>query len=100
MNALEVMKLGKKLGKDVRMTMLDLPIERQQQLAERDGYGDNLTAWQELQAQKIKKSDEWSKQNPIRTFNSIEEAEAAGFVVPRWQKSGETLVATFHKTLD
>lgn len=36
----------------------------------------------------------------VHIFDSIEEAEAAGFVVPRWQKDGETLVATFHNTLD
>lgn len=99
MNALEVMKLGKKLGKDVRFTTLDLPTERQRQLAKQDGYED-LVAWQVVETARIKRREEWMEQNPIHVFDSIEEAEAAGFVVPKWQKDGESLHANFHKTLD
>lgn len=100
MNALEVMKLGKKLGKNVRMTVLDLPIERQKKIAKRDGYGDDFERFvSDMIADEIE-TEAFLKNRPVHTFNSIEEAEAAGFVVPRWQKSGETLVATFHKTLD
>lgn len=100
MNALEVMQLGKELAKDVHFTVLDLPLVRQRQLAKQSGFGDDLLAWQTAQAQRIEKSKEWSEQNPVHIFDTPQDAESAGFVVPKWQKSSETINAIHHGALD
>lgn len=96
----DIQKRADELGLDISGHILGLPIERQKKIAKRDGYGDDFERFvDDMFAKKIR-THEFLKNRPVHTFDSIEEAEAAGFVVPSWQKSGETLVATFHKTLD
>lgn len=96
----DIQRLADEAGIDITGHILGLPIERQKKIAKRDGYGDDFERFiRDMIADEIE-TEAFLKNRPVHIFDSIEEAEAAGFVVPSWQKSGETLVATFHKTLD
>lgn len=78
MNALELKKLAEQTGKSVSISILDLPTEKQQELANKMGL--DLGTWQKKMRERPLNTGEVE----ILHFATKEEAEKAGYVVPRW----------------
>lgn len=94
----DIKKRADKLGLDISGHILGLPIERQKEIAKRSGYGDNIEKFVDDMFIKKINTSEFLKNRPVHTFESIEQAEMAGFTVPSWQKGNETIRAIFHDT--
>lgn len=78
MNALELKKLAEQTGKSVSISILDLPTEKQQELANKMSL--DLDTWQKKMRERPLNTGEVE----ILHFATKEEAEKAGYVVPRW----------------
>lgn len=66
------------------MTVLDLPLEKQKALAQKEGM--TYEAWVEHNKKLFKRMDEFEKNLKIITFKSREEAEKAGYHPTKWQE--------------
>lgn len=66
------------------MTVLDLPLEKQKALAEREGM--TLEAWVEHTKRIFKEMDEFEKNLTEITFKNQEEAEKAGYNLDKWRQ--------------
>lgn len=75
-------------------SVLDLPIERQKELAAREGL--SLDEWIAATKKNFKETDEHLAKLKVITFESREEAEEAGYNFDKWK---EPLVAVSN-TLD
>lgn len=95
MNALELKKLAEKTDQDVSFSVLDLPIEKQKRIAKLEGFGENLQAWREHTKKQFKETQEFLADVEYIHFDTIEEAKAAGYTVPRWHN--ETINARLVK---
>lgn len=83
MNALEIKKLAQKTGQDISVSVLDLPLDKQQALAKREGF-DDVKVWQEHTRQQLQENKQFSDETEIVRFDTVEEAQKAGYTVPRW----------------
>lgn len=83
MNALEIKKLAQKTGQDISVSVLDLPLDKQQALAKREGF-DDVKVWQEHARQQLQENKQFSDETEIVRFDTIEEAQKAGYTIPRW----------------
>lgn len=84
MNELDIKKMADEAGVDIEGHILGLPIERQKQIAKRDGYGDNFERFVKETLKRAKESQEFSDSVEFVNFDTVEAAEAAGYTVPRW----------------
>ncbi len=66
------------------MTVLDLPLEKQKALAEREGM--TLEAWVEHTKRILKQSEEHESRLETITFKNQEEAEKAGYNLDKWRQ--------------
>lgn len=66
------------------MTVLDLPLEKQKALAEREGM--TLEAWVEHTKKILKQSEEHLSRLEKITFKNQAEAEKAGYNLDKWRQ--------------
>lgn len=90
--ALDIKKLSKQLGRSA--TVLDFPLDKQKEIAKSEGYGDDFEAWKTATERSLQKMKETSKNLEIVYFETKEEAERAGYTIPRWDD--EPINPIFH----
>lgn len=83
MNALDIKKLAEAENLDIEGHILGLPIERQQVIAKQLGYED-FEFYVKAMIADYKETQQFSDETEIVHFDTVEEAQKAGYTVPRW----------------